>query len=169
MTVCAFVIEWCEETLDEQRYLPDTVRGILSINTLPTTGSCIVDFENCVYKGKMHARVPCWSDQQNVSHIKENGLSTLTHPLVDGGGRPCTILQWRQLRERPQDQRRRQQREGRWLFRCDEQSLMSPVTIVWPFNTSVTADQVYNYLIHTAAFRVAEEGTEVYNSHATSV
>ena len=169
MKVCTFVIEWCEETLDEQRYLPDTVRGTSRINTLPSTGSCIGEFENCVCKRKMHARAPCSSDQQNVSHIKENGLPTLTHPLVDGDGRPCTILQWRQLWERPQDQRRGRQREERWLFRCDELLLMSPVTIVWPFNTSVTADHAYNHLIHTAVFRVAEQGTKVYNTHSTFV
>jgi hypothetical protein len=69
MKMCKCVTEWCEETLDEQRYLPDTVRGALSINTLPSTGSCIGDFQNCVYKGKTHVRAPCWSDQQNVSHI----------------------------------------------------------------------------------------------------
>ena len=30
MKVCTFVIEWCVETLGEQRYLPDTVKGINS-------------------------------------------------------------------------------------------------------------------------------------------
>jgi len=70
------------------------------------------------------------SDQQNVFHIKENGLHTLTHPLVDGDGRPCTTLQWQQILERRQDQRRGQQREERWLLHCDELLLMSPVTIV---------------------------------------
>lgn len=110
MKVCTFVIEWYVETLYEQRYLPDTVTVTMSINTLPSTGSCIGDFDNCVHVGKMHARAPCRSDQYNVFHIKENGLPPLTHPLVDGDGRSCTILQWRQLWQRPQDQRRGQQR-----------------------------------------------------------
>jgi len=33
MKVCTSVIERCVETLDEQSYLPNTVRGTLSINT----------------------------------------------------------------------------------------------------------------------------------------
>ena len=88
----------------------------------------------------MHVRAPCCSYQQNVPHIKEHGLPILTHPIVDGDGRPCTILQWRQLRERPQDQQRGQQRAEKWLFRCDGLLLMSPVTILWPFTISVTTD-----------------------------